>query len=121
MISDIFGATSGRHQSVADTYASFGYNVFLPEILISPYDGEIDMPKIVASVKEQNWEIMEGRFKALHSYLIDKGYKGFFCVGFCWGVWAGFRFAIRYDGFIAMCGMHPSLGICGIFGEETEV
>lgn len=30
IISDIFGATSARHQSVADTYSELGYNVYLP-------------------------------------------------------------------------------------------
>lgn len=30
IISDIFGATSSRHQVVADIFASWGYNVFLP-------------------------------------------------------------------------------------------
>lgn len=38
IISDIFGATSGRHQSVADTFAELGYNVYLPEILVNPYN-----------------------------------------------------------------------------------
>lgn len=78
------------------------------------------MPKIIQKVKEQNWEMMEARFKALHEHLTEKGYKNLFGVGFCWGVWAAFRLAIRYEGFIAFCGMHPSLGICGLFGEETE-
>ena len=53
MISDIFGATSGRHQNIADTYASFGYNVFLPEILIEPYTKEFDIPAILANLSKQ--------------------------------------------------------------------
>jgi dienelactone hydrolase len=30
IFSDIFGATSGRHRSVADIFASLHYEVFLP-------------------------------------------------------------------------------------------
>jgi dienelactone hydrolase len=37
IFSDIFGAFSGRHQSVADTFAEGGYTVYLPEILMKPY------------------------------------------------------------------------------------
>lgn len=58
IVSDIFGATSGRHRNVADTFAALGYNVYLPEILVNPYDGEMDMPKIVENIKGQNWETM---------------------------------------------------------------
>jgi dienelactone hydrolase len=48
IFSDIFGANSSRHFSVADTYASFGYNVYLPELLVKPYALEvIDMDKIM--------------------------------------------------------------------------
>jgi len=42
-VSDIFGATSGFHEAIADTYASFGYNVYLPELLTDPYTGEMNM------------------------------------------------------------------------------
>jgi len=33
IFTDIFGAFTGRHQNIADTYAEWGYNVYLPEIL----------------------------------------------------------------------------------------
>lgn len=48
----------------------------------------------------------------------DKGHKEFFCVGFCWGVYTAFKFAGKYEGFKAIAGMHPSLGVAGIFGEN---
>jgi len=47
MVSDIFGATSGQHESFADTFASFGYNVYLPELLTEPYNGPIEMTTII--------------------------------------------------------------------------
>ncbi len=37
IVSDIFGAKSGRHRNVADIFASLKYNVFLPEILSQPF------------------------------------------------------------------------------------
>ena len=55
MASDIFGATSGKHEAFADTWASFGYNVYLPELLVEPYNGEMDLGKIIASIKSQNF------------------------------------------------------------------
>ena len=55
LVSDIFGATSGKHEAFADTWASFGYDVYLPELLTEPYNGEMDMGKIVACIKNQNY------------------------------------------------------------------
>lgn len=50
LISDIYGFTSGRHQSVADTFASFGYTVYLPEFLPSPYNEKDDIVQYLASI-----------------------------------------------------------------------
>jgi dienelactone hydrolase len=36
IFSNIFGAYSSRHRNIADTYASFGYNVYLPQLLLIP-------------------------------------------------------------------------------------
>lgn len=48
IFTDIFGAFTGRHQSIADTFAEWGYNVYLPEILPELYVGDpTDMAKIV--------------------------------------------------------------------------
>lgn len=74
IISDIFGATSGRHENVADTYAEFGYNVYLPEILMTPYH-EGMKESMMECIKHQDWERMEARFKALLEYLAEKGHK----------------------------------------------
>jgi dienelactone hydrolase len=52
VISDIFGATSGRHESVADTFAEFGYTVYIPEVLVNPYQGTGD---IMQCIKDQSW------------------------------------------------------------------
>ncbi len=41
LFEDIFGIESGRHKSLADTYAVMGYNVYLPEFLYPPYSGSI--------------------------------------------------------------------------------
>ena len=59
LIEDIFGNRSGRHETVADTFASFGYNVYMPSILINPYpEDAIDMKNMMDNIKGQNWEQM---------------------------------------------------------------
>ena len=63
MVSDIFGASSGRHQGIADSYAQFGYNVYVPEILPEVYSGPLDFPVIVAYIKNLNKDKMTETFK----------------------------------------------------------
>ena len=65
MVSDIFGASSGRHQGIADSYAQFGYNVYVPEILPEVYSGPLDFPVIVAYVKNLNKDKMTETFNQL--------------------------------------------------------
>lgn len=116
MVSDIFGATSSKHETFADTWASLGYNVYLPELLVEPYNGEMDMGKIVASIKSQDFEVMKSRFEGVSKYLEEKGHKRFFVIGFCWGVWFAFKMSTLFDNIVAIGGMHPSLGVEQIFG-----
>jgi dienelactone hydrolase len=61
IFSDIFGAKSGRHRNVADLFAAMGYQVFLPELLITPY--EADFPSIIDNVKGQDFELMNEKFQ----------------------------------------------------------
>lgn len=68
-------------------------------------------PKIMDNIKGQNVKLMEERFAALVKHLEAEGMKRYFCVGFCWGVWLAFRLAAKHEGFIAISGMHPSLGV----------
>ena len=86
----------------------------------TPYDGEMDMGKIVASIKSQNEESMKGRFAVLEKYLQEKGSKKFFVIGFCWGVWLAFKLATQFDSIIAIGGMHPSLGLEQVFGGDVN-
>lgn len=120
IIEDIFGATSARHESVADTFADFGYNVYLPHILPNPYTGDVGSPEIVQNIKSQNWETVESRFKAFVNYLNENDIKEFFVAGFCWGVWAAFKLSLVNQGFKAIVGFHPSFPICGMFGENEQ-
>jgi dienelactone hydrolase len=50
--------------------------------------------------------------------LAQKGQKDFYAIGFCWGVWAGFKFSVKFSGFRAFVGFHPSLGLCDFFSES---
>lgn len=75
MFEDIFGMASGRHKSVADAYASLGYNVYVPKLIAHPYEGDIDIPKIMASAKSQNFKEMTDRFHQLVKHLEELGHK----------------------------------------------
>lgn len=94
IITDIFGAFTGRHQSIADTYASWGYNVYLPEILNEVYVGDpTDMAKIVPYAQGLDQVKMNETFANLVAHVEKEGHKRYFCVGFCWGVWKAFKLA----------------------------
>ena len=41
MFEDIFGTESGKHKTIADTYAALGFRVYLPELLEPFYQGSI--------------------------------------------------------------------------------
>lgn len=48
LFEDIFGIESGRHKTIADTYAELGFKVYLPEFLEPIYKGSIeDIPKLL--------------------------------------------------------------------------
>lgn len=73
-------------------------------------------------IKELQWDKLETRFKYFHDYLIDKGIKEFYGIGFCYGVYAGFKLSTKFPGFKGFVGYHPSLNACGFYGEnETEL
>jgi dienelactone hydrolase len=93
MLSDIFGINTGRHKIVADTYSKLGFNVYLPEIMTIPYVGEMDIPKIMEFAKKQDLDKIKSMFNLLVKHLSDNGVKRFYCVGFCWGLWAAFKLA----------------------------
>jgi len=63
MVSDIFGSKSSRHRQVADAFAALGYHVFLPELLITPYEGSLNFPAIMDNIKGQNFELMKDKFE----------------------------------------------------------
>lgn len=117
IFSDIFGATSGRHRNVADYFASLHYDVYLPQILINPYSGDLG-PAIMENIKGQDQAIMTAKFKKILAFLEGRGIKQFFSIGFCWGVWQAFRMAATHDSFIAIAGPHPSLGVEKMFGGD---
>jgi dienelactone hydrolase len=69
IFSDIFGAKSGRHRNIADHFASLGFNVFLPELAITPYDGVIDLPAIMKCISAQSLDQMKEKFGKVLKFL----------------------------------------------------
>ena len=120
-MSDIWGSFSGRHQVVADMFASHGYNVYMPEFLCPPYVGEMDIPAIMANIGSQNVELMEQKFVKLLGLLKKQGVEKFVSLGFCWGVWFAFRMAAKYDCFKAIVGAHPSIALETFVYKGSEV
>lgn len=110
IVSDIFGASSGRHRSVADIFASLGYNVYLPEFLVTPFDGPIG-PAIMDNIKGQDINIMNAKYEKVVAHLATLGADKTFSIGFCWGVWYAFKLSAKYGKFTAIAGPHPSLQI----------
>ena len=106
MFSDIYGIYTGRHFSVADSYADLGFNVYVPQILTNPYDSQ---GSIIDCIKSQDYNRMVKRFTDLLFYLNDKGFREFYSNGFCWGAYIGFKFASKFNGFKAFAGCHPSI------------
>ena len=49
LMEDVWGATSCRHESVADTFADLGYNVYMPLCLEPAYVGDYDLPNLTGN------------------------------------------------------------------------
>lgn len=63
LFSDIFGVESGKHKSIADTYACLGFKVYLTEFLDPPYKGSLaELSKIFEVVQMQKVETVKARF-----------------------------------------------------------
>jgi dienelactone hydrolase len=93
IITDIFGAFTGRNQSIADTFANWGYNVYVPEILSEVYKDDLTREKILPYIKGLDQVKMRATFASLIAHLESEGHEKYFAIGFCWGVWKAFRLA----------------------------
>lgn len=97
IFTDIFGAFTGRHQAIADTYANWGYNVYLPEILTEVYVGDAsDGAKIVPYAQSLDHAKIRQNFFNLVSHIEKEGFKQYFAIGFCWGVWKAFALSTEF-------------------------
>lgn len=92
MFSDIFGAESGKHRSIADTYACLGFKVYLTQFLDPPYEGSIEeLAKIYEVVQMQKVATVRARFETLLKHIKEKKCNKVLAAGFCWGAWAAFK------------------------------
>lgn len=70
ILEDIFGINEGRHKTVCDTYATMGYNVYMPEFLDPPYSGGLDVPKILEHIKKVIvWKDINVKYEKLTKHL----------------------------------------------------
>lgn len=112
LFEDIFGIDSGRHKTVADTYATLGFKVYLPEFLEPIYKGSIeDVPKILEVVGQQKMATIKAKYEKLSAYIKTQGSDTVLAAGFCWGAWTAFRMSADYGNIRAIAGIHPSLNV----------
>lgn len=123
LFEDIFGMESSRHKSVADAYAGIGYNVYLPKLMLKPYVGEIDFPKMLACCKSEPASAMKPRLLKLLKHLEGKGHPKVFGAGFCYGIYIAVKLAADLDNFIALAGFHPSFHLEPMIegGKDTDI
>jgi dienelactone hydrolase len=75
LFEDIFGIESGRHKTIADTYADLGFTVFLPEFLDPAYKGPIeDIPKILEVVQAQKIDKIKAKYEKLSAHIKTRGF-----------------------------------------------
>lgn len=74
------------------------------------------MGPILDNIKAQPFDQLRNRFVELLKLLERNAINRFYCVGFCWGVWAAFKFATEFKQIGSIAGMHPSLGVEQLFG-----
>lgn len=119
LFEDIFGTESGRHRTLADTFASFGYIVYLPELLDPVYQGSIeDMPKLLEALQKQKIATIKSRYERLSQHIKAEGADQVLAVAFCWGVWAAFRVSADFGNIKAIAGIHPSLNVENFYGGK---
>lgn len=119
---DIFGYNSGRTKSICDQIANSGYYVILPDI----YHGDGWSPnqpkdaKLMEFVKKFPWDpsVKADTDKVL-KHLDDQGVKSLGTLGFCAGAFTVFHLCQNEK---LKCGasMHPSVQLCGQFGETPD-
>jgi dienelactone hydrolase len=69
------------------------------------------MAKIVPYAQGLDQGKMRQTFLDLVEVIEKEGYKQYFAIGFCWGVWKAFTIAAEFEGFVSIVGFHPSI-IC---------
>jgi dienelactone hydrolase len=117
LFEDIFGIDSGRHKTVADTYAALGFRVYLPEFLEPVYKGSIeDVPKILEVVQAQKISTIKAKYEKLSAHIKSEGSETFLAAAFCWGAWTAFRMSADYNNIRAIAGVHPSLNVENFYG-----
>jgi len=119
---DIFGYDSGRTKLICDQIANAGYCVVLPDIYHGDaWPADKPMDTLMEWLKNFPWEstIKNDTNKVLE-YLKGQGAdKSIGCLGFCAGAFSVFHLC-QMDEVKCGASCHPSVHLCGLFGETPD-
>lgn len=139
LIPDVWGWDSGRIRLLADHFAEAeGFHVVIPKLLASPpFEGGTDgdalppsfdmanrQPDFLAWVKEQPFTMQEPLVKSMMNYLRkDNADAKIYLIGCCWGAYIVAEMCGSDElsaNVVKGVGIHPSVGIAGIYGKNDE-
>ena len=123
LIYDIFGLTGGRTKDLADTIASFGYTVVVPDPLKGDYwkeDAPLG-PELFAWMAQKKLDDFEMYFQNfLLLELAEREKTEFAIIGSCYGVWVAARLAAICKELKVLVGFHPSLQVEELQGGSIK-
>lgn len=70
--------------------------------------------------KWSTWQDLEDDIRTLFSYIDSLGIAAIGCLGFCWGVWVGFKASAAGFPLKAGAGAHPSIRLEEYHGSTPE-
>ena len=125
VIYDVFGFNGGRIKGVCDKLGE-EFHVYMPDLYGEGASlNDVGGLPALAEDKGKDWlrqftyEKLEPKIKDLFTYISSLGYTSVGAIGFCWGVWMGFKLSAHG---LLKCnvGCHPSLVVGEMLFNESS-
>jgi dienelactone hydrolase len=108
---------------ICDTFANQGYFVLMPDIMrgetLAKYAHDPNL-KDNFLTQWSTWENLEQDIQTLFAYVDGLGIQTIGTLGFCWGIWLGFKASAAGFPIIAGAGAHPSIRLEEYHGRTPE-